>query len=292
MTQLLARAAAGFTSPPPSGPRGPGDERATRSGWCYRSSQDSQDSQSSRRAEPALQVEHGDTRRVVKVARSRWTRFGLPALMVLLALVATAALAFPMISNWWASHRQHELAPQLDDPPLGGQVSNGTDADGRAIGRIIIPAIGLDMVMVQGDDESALASGPGHYPETPMPCTIGDAAVAGHRTTFLHPFYYLDRLKPGDVVEFETAAWSCSYTVSQQPFSVLPSDTEVVANTPAQYTLTLTTCTPSGSASHRLVVKAQMVPSSLRPSASSPGLTHARKNTRTRGSRAVPGSRS
>ncbi len=184
--------------------------------------------------------------------------------MVLLCLVAAAALAFPMLSNWWASHRQHELAAQLDDPALAGQVANGTVGDGKPIGRIIIPAIGLDMVMVQGVDAAALASGPGHYPSTPMPCTVGDAAVAGHRTTFLHPFYSLDALKPGDLVEFQTAAWSCSYTVSQQPFSVLPTDTSVVTNTPGQFSLTLTTCTPRGSASHRLVVKAQLVSSSLR----------------------------
>lgn len=170
-----------------------------------------------------------------------------------------------MLSNWWATHRQHELARALDDPALKGQVASGSVADGKPIGRILIPAIGLDMVMVQGVDSAALDSGPGHYPGTPMPCTAGDAAVAGHRTTFLHPFYSLDKLVAGDLIEFQTAAWSCSYTVSGPPFSVLPTNTSVVANTPGQYTLTLTTCTPIGSSSHRLVVKAVLVPSSLHP---------------------------
>ncbi|HXR53440.1 MAG TPA: sortase [Acidimicrobiales bacterium] len=216
------------------------------------------------------------------MARSRWTRFGLPVLVLLLCLVAAAALAFPMLSNWWAGNRQNQLAGQLDDPALAGQVANGTVADGKPIGRIMIPAIGLNMVAVQGVDAAALASGPGHYPGSPMPCTIGNAALAGHRTTFLHPFAALDKVGPGDLVEFSTPAWTCSYVVSAPPFSVLPTDTSVVANTPGEYTLTLTTCTPPGSATHRLVLKAVMVTSSLhaaaKPSAGHPG-THAARSS-------------
>lgn len=202
-------------------------------------------------------------RRILRLAQSRWTRFGLPLLVVLLALVAAGALEFPALSNWWAGHRQHELAAQLDDPAIAGQMADGTLADGKPIGNIAIKAIGLDMVVVQGVDASDLAAGPGHYPGTPMPCTAGDVAIAGHRTTFLHPFYKLNDLKVGDVVKLSTPEWSCSYTVSSPPFSVLPTDTSVVGATPGQYTLTLTTCNPIGSASHRLVVKAVMVTSSL-----------------------------
>lgn len=184
---------------------------------------------------------------------------------VLLGLVAAAAMLFPTLSDWYASNRQHDLAAGLDDPALAGQVASGSVADGKPIGRIIVPAMGLDMVMVQGVGTSALESGPGHYPGSPMPCTLGDAAIAGHRTTFLHPFYSLNTLKPGDLVEIKTAAWTCAYAVSSPPFSVLPSDSAVVSNTPGHYNLTLTTCTPIGSSSHRLVVKAAMIPGSLKP---------------------------
>jgi len=239
MTTLLA---------PPSAPR---SESAGADGW------------NPHRRRPAHARPPRRGRRFGRIARSRWLRFGLPALTVVLAIVAAAAFAFPMLSNWYASHRQHQLASQLDDPTLRGQVAANTIGDGKPIGRIIIPAIGLNMVMVQGVDTSALEEGPGHYPGTPMPCTVGDAAVAGHRTTFLHPFYSLNELKAGDLVEFQTAAWDCSYVVSGAPFSVLPNAVGVVANTPGQYSLTLTTCTPRGSASHRLVVKGVMVLSSL-----------------------------
>lgn len=192
-----------------------------------------------------------------KVAGSRWTRFGLPSLAVLLALAAAAALAFPMLSDWYTRHEQHMLAGQLDQPAVGG--SSGS---GAAIGWITIPTIGLHMVVVEGTDAAALAKGPGHYPATPMPCTVGDVAIAGHRTTFLHPFSDLNRLGSGDLVELRTRSRSCTYRVVGAPFAVSPTDTSVVADTPGQFTLTLTTCHPRGSSRQRLIVKADMVAAS------------------------------
>ncbi len=184
---------------------------------------------------------------------------GLPVLAVLLALAAAAALAFPMLSDWYAEHQQHDLANQLDQPAIGGGTGSGAP-----IGWITIPAIGLHMVVVQGTDASALAKGPGHYPNTPMPCTVGDVAIAGHRTTFLHPFDNLNLVAPGDKIELTTRTESCTYEATQPPFAVLPTDTAVVANTPGQFTLTLTTCHPKGSSKFRLVVKATMEPGSLK----------------------------
>lgn len=197
---------------------------------------------------------------LARVAGSRWARVGLPTLAVLCVLAAAAALAFPQLSDLYARHEQHVLAGELDDPAIGASGS----ASGAPIGRIDIPAIGVHMVVVQGTDASALAKGPGHYPATPMPCAVGDVAIAGHRTTFLHPFYFLDRLRPGDVIELRTRSASCSYTVTAPPFAVSPHDTSVVAGTPGAATLTLTTCTPRGSAAQRLIVKAAMIPGSLR----------------------------
>lgn len=188
------------------------------------------------------------------MSHSRWTRIGLPVLAVVCALAAAAALCFPWLSSLYARHEQQVLAGQLDDPALGSAAGSG-----EGIGRIVIPAIGLDMVVVQGTDAADLAKGPGHYPTTPMPCTAGNVAIAGHRTTFLHPFYDLNKLVPGDVVDLSTRTASCAYRVSSPPFAVLPSDTAVVANSPARYLLTLTTCNPIGSSAQRLVVKATMV---------------------------------
>lgn len=196
-----------------------------------------------------------------RLARSRWSRLGLPALAVLCALVAGAALAFPLLSGLYTSHEQQILAGELDTPAIGASAG----ASGEAVARIAIPAIALDMVVVQGTDEAALAKGPGHYPQSPMPCTEGNVAIAGHRTTFLHPFHDLNKLVPGDVIRLRTRSESCAYAVTTPPFAVSPTDSAVVADTPGAFTLTLTTCHPIGSSAQRLIVKAALVTGSVHP---------------------------
>ncbi len=65
-------------------------------------------------------------------------------------------------------------------------------AEGDPVGEIRIPAIGLDQVVVEGTNTNDLRQGPGHYIGTPLPGQGGNAAIAGHRTTYGHPFYNLD----------------------------------------------------------------------------------------------------
>ena len=113
------------------------------------------------------------------------------------------------------------------------------------------------MVVVEGTDADQLRSGPGHYPGTPLPGEAGNVAIAGHRTTYLHPFYNLDGLAPGDPISVLTVQGLFVYhVVSIQ--AVDPTDVAVVAPTPTPM-LTLTTCNPRYSASQRLVVQAALV---------------------------------
>jgi sortase A len=87
--------------------------------------------------------------------------------------------------------------------------------------------------------------------------------IAGHRTTYGRPFHNLDLLKPGMEITLQTPIGECTYEITKEPFAVSPKDVSVVANTPDEATLTLTTCHPKGSARQRLVVKATLVHSSL-----------------------------
>ena len=84
-------------------------------------------------------------------------------------------------------------------------------------------------------------------------------AIAGHRTTYGHPFHDLDLLQPGDRITLETPIGKCTYELREPWKVVLPTDTAVVDNTPGEARLTLTTCHPKGSARRRLVVTATMV---------------------------------
>ena len=101
-----------------------------------------------------------------------------------------------------------------------------------------------------------LRKGPGHYPDSPMPGQIGNAAIAGHRTTYGAPFNRIDELAPGDEITVLTTSGTFRYSVTGQ-LIVSPKQTEVLNATP-DATLTLTTCNPKYSARERLVVQARL----------------------------------
>ncbi len=155
-----------------------------------------------------------------------------------------------------------KVAPSMPDPPLGSPV-----------GTIDIPQIGLSMVVVEGTDETRLQQGPGHYVGTPLPGEAGNSAIAGHRTTYLHPFYNLNELNPGSPIIITTTQGKFQYDVVNSE-SVSPNDVSVVDATDSPE-LTLTTCTPRYSASQRLVVHADLVASTLAGSAT-PGSSTAK----------------
>jgi sortase A len=139
-----------------------------------------------------------------------------------------------------------------------------TPSDGDPIGVIRIDKIGVDKVVVEGTTVPDLRKGPGHYAGSPMPGQVGNAAIAGHRTTYGAPFGDLDQLSRGDRISLRTLTGTWVYVVVDDPFAVKPTQTDVldptVDPTTGQQvaTLTLTTCEPKYQASERLVVKAQL----------------------------------
>jgi sortase A len=128
---------------------------------------------------------------------------------------------------------------------------------GQPIGVIRIDAIELDMAVVQGANWWTLMRGPGHYASTPLPGDGGNVAIAGHRTTFLHPFGGLDRIRAGDLIAIQTASGEFVYRVAWR--RILPPDATWVTRPTAHPSLTLTTCWPRFSSAKRLVVRALQV---------------------------------
>lgn len=188
-------------------------------------------------------------------------RRGLTGAAVVLLATALVLLGFPVYSNIVHNSKQGELRQQLSSSAVRQSYVAGTIKDGQSLTRITIPAIAVNVVVVQGTDEKALQSGAGHYPTSPLPCAMGDVAIAGHRTTYGKPFSNVNLLEVGDQITLTTPVGSCVYRVTQAPFSVPNTDVSVVDNTPAAHTLTLTSCTPKGSAADRIIIKAQMVSS-------------------------------
>ena len=69
---------------------------------------------------------------------------------------------------------------------------------GQAIGRIDVPRLKLNMVLVDGTDHGSLEKGPGRDLRTYMPGEGRLVYIAGHRTTFLAPFSHIERLRRGE----------------------------------------------------------------------------------------------
>jgi sortase A len=137
---------------------------------------------------------------------------------------------------------------------LGAQMDRRTSA-GHALGRILIPRIGVNFVFVAGAGERSLKKGPGHYDSTVLPGQSGTVAIAGHRTTFLAPFRKLDRLSRGEQIVLTMPYGRFTYMV-EKSIVVSPSNGTVLR--PVKYDrLVLTTCTPPFSATKRLVVTAR-----------------------------------
>ncbi len=129
--------------------------------------------------------------------------------------------------------------------------------DGSPVGRIRIPRIGADFVVVKGTNTSDLESGPGVYPETVFPGMAGTTAIAGHRTTYLAPFRQIDALRAGSSIELEMPYAHFTYTVLGKRV-VAPSDVAAAVTNVGYSRLVLSACTPLFSAAKRLLVYARL----------------------------------
>jgi sortase A len=147
-------------------------------------------------------------------------------------------------------------ASTADSPTLGAQAPAAPVTG--AIDHLVIPKIGVSKYVVEGIGENDLEQGPGHYPQTVLPGQLGNSAIAGHRTTYGAPFFSLNDLTAGDIIQLtDTADRLFTYRVTTNEV-VSPSDVSVLNNTPGVATLTLTTCNPRYYATSRLIVVARL----------------------------------
>lgn len=124
--------------------------------------------------------------------------------------------------------------------------------EGSAVALIRIPRIGVDKAVVEGVGVGDLEKGPGHYPSTPLPGRPGNAAIAGHRTTYGAPFGDLGELEVGDEILVTTREGDFRYLVDR--ISVVSPDQVEVLDASTEARITLTTCHPRFSARQRLIV--------------------------------------
>ena len=206
-------------------------------------------------------------------ARRRRSRRGRILRVTGLVFIAAAlALAGYLWWNLWGTGFATQRAQDNLRPGFERNVASLTPADapdrvanvpGDAVAIIRIPKIGVDYVVVEGTDTESLKKGPGHYTTSAYPWEDkGRVGIAGHRTTYLAPFWSLNELREGDRIvlatEYGIFEYRVTRTVVTPPSGILPSDGSVLAQT-EQPSLVLTTCNPRFSASTRLVVIADRV---------------------------------
>lgn len=127
---------------------------------------------------------------------------------------------------------------------------------GDPIGRLRIPRLDLDMILVNGTDTRTLRKGPGRDLRSFMPGEGELVYVAGHRTTYGAPFAEIQRLRPGDAITLEMPYGVFTYRVSGHRI-VGKSDLSVLRS-PGHELLRLQACHPRFFASQRYVVSAAL----------------------------------
>ena len=130
-------------------------------------------------------------------------------------------------------------------------------ARGQAIGRVRVPHLGLNMVLVNGTDHDSLTKGPGRDFRTYMPGEGQLVYIAGHRTTYLAPFAHIERLRSGDKVTLEVPYATFRYSVFKS--RIVDANDLSVLRSHGREVVELQACHPRFFASQRYIAYARLV---------------------------------
>lgn len=145
----------------------------------------------------------------------------------------------------------------FDDIARAARRFRAASGAGQAIGRLEVPRLGLDVVVVNGTDTGQLKTGPGRDLHTFMPGEGELVYIAGHRTTYGAPFAHIDRLKPGDRVVLEMPYARAVYRVTRHV--IVPADDIARLESHRREEIALQACHPRFSARERYIVYASPV---------------------------------
>ena len=155
-----------------------------------------------------------------------------------------------------SERRALERMPEPRRPAFRARAFDRRLEDGDAVGRLLMPAIGVSEVVVEGTDTGDLRTGPGHYTQTALPGQRGTVAIESHRTTYGAPFRRIDRLDAGDRIELQMPYGDFAYRVERTRI-VEPTEISVLERVDHDR-LVLTACHPLYSAAQRIVVFARL----------------------------------
>lgn len=199
--------------------------------------------------------------------RPRWVRTTLSLTSLILGLVIIALPFAP-----WIIFHSLQPAPSL---PYQTQLAGRSDLlpnikpkdreqnaqKPKPTGnRLVIPKIGVDVNIVEGQNEKALWQGIWRYPSGSTPDQGSNTILTGHRFQYLagpRTLYLLDQMQVNDVIIVYWSGQEYDYRVTSRKI-VNPDAVEILDAT-KEPRLTVFTCTPVFSTKQRLVLFADPI---------------------------------
>lgn len=157
-----------------------------------------------------------------------------------------------------ADSQAAQLSPEPDThgaPSAEHRVRREVVVSAPAPAVINAPAlINVPRIHLKARIGTSLDKGPAWWPVTGRPGGGDTIAIAGHRTTHTRPFYWLERVRPGDSIYIRWHGRVHAYRMSGR--RILPATNLHIADARGHELLILTACTPKGSSRQRIVVYA------------------------------------
>ena len=204
-------------------------------------------------------------------------RILLHVLFLVLFLIGIGAAAYPAFGNWYTEQKRSVVLTEYEKALAKIENADLTDAFKQAeiyndalftgktnekerpdygellcttedgiIGYVEIPSIQIRLPIYHGCTENELSKGAGHLPSSSLP-------VGGKSTHAV-----LDQVKEGDLVYLYVLNKTLTYEVDQITITT-PDDTDAIQIIDGKDLLTLLTCTPYGTNTHRLLVRGHRI---------------------------------
>lgn len=219
-------------------------------------------------------------------------RILLHVLFLVLFLIGIGAAAYPAFGNWYTEQKRSVVLTEYEKALAKIEDADLTDAFKQAeiyndalftgetdekerpdygellcttengiMGYVEIPAIQIRLPIYHGCTENELSKGAGHLPSSSLP--VGGksthAVLAAHSgRADSKMFTDLDQVKEGDLVYLYVLNKTLTYEVDKITVTT-PDDTDAIQIIDGEDLLTLLTCTPYGTNTHRLLVRGHRV---------------------------------
>ena len=219
-------------------------------------------------------------------------RILLHVLFLVLFLIGIGAAAYPAFGNWYTEQKRSVVLTEYEKALAKIEDADLTDAFKQAeiyndalftgetdekerpdygellcttengiMGYVEIPAIQIRLPIYHGCTENELSKGAGHLPSSSLP-VVGKsthAVLAAHSgRADSKMFTDLDQVKEGDLVYLYVLNKTLTYEVDQITVTT-PDDTDAIQIIDGKDLLTLLTCTPYGTNTHRLLVRGHRI---------------------------------